>query len=41
MRRKSCIFAAKFAVNNIRIIRIKTERYVFVGKRGLAAFCMG
>ncbi len=31
MRRKKCIFAAKYAENNICIIRTKTGGYVFMG----------
>lgn len=41
MRRKRCIFAAKFAVNNNRIIRIKTGVYVFMGTYGLAQIPVG
>lgn len=31
MRRKSCIFAAKYAENNNCIIRTKTMEYVYMG----------
>jgi hypothetical protein len=41
MRRKSCIFAAKFAENNNCIIRTRIMEYVYLGTKELATIQVG
>lgn len=41
MRRKSCIFAAKFAENNMDISRTTMMEYVYLGAQKLATIQVG